>query len=673
VGGKAVWPRETTATSLSPLVEPIKISRSIRASKPKLFNYMNEKKMKGNVAEWREIKLPSTLLTLPVELLVYIFAFLATPRDKAKLRYVSRALRNVIEIPSLWSEFVWPNYDSREEFCVCSLLKSCGGSMKRLLFPDHVPPPLKLVSMFQNCKNVIELSLPTTKLDIEQLRKIVQYMRQLRTLDVQWNINLVSLLSIGTKLEELTVRLVIMNDEFEDWESSLSMLIENWVSKMFTPQNINIHCKYMLHKDLLKTWSQWNPCSPTGSHVGCIRVYDSSKVPLDLFHVMPVFQLQFGQGVMLPLLDASKIGGRGEDLLLLTDCSHGSRVAYKLREWRRDINTIQNDQLNCDISGLKFVTECDLSSCKFDPVHLEQLAVMCPNLNRLDLSENNYCLKSLQGLHALSDSCHNLEGLNLLGIKVTEVENHMQLWEIICNMRLTHLAIDLCILMPFEDDDRYKRNLIRLYQKCSRLQALLLGQIGHFDCPNCDSFTDSHIVLLSYFPILSYCKLSGSRGGAIVESALTSCSKLTCFNYFGMYYETPLSFSAHLNFCNLQQLYLQSGSLAVPESFMKAVSAHGGLVHIILFVKTVAHAGIVSVIAASHKLLTLHIIAYSSILEDLTINLNDFKSQLKKRFSHRRLFNSGSFETEKFPEKFPCDRVSELVQLNIDVTENLWD
>ena len=334
-------------------------------------------------------------------------------------------------------------------------------------------------------------------------------MVQLCNLDVQWNVNLVPLLSIGTKLKELTVRLVIMNDEFEDLESSLSVVIGNWISKNFVPQNINIHCMYMLHKDLLKSWSQWNPSSPTDGNVGYIRVYDSLKVPLDLFHAMPVFQLQFGQGVMLPLLDASRFGGGGEDLLLMTGCSHGNRVAYKVKEWRRDINTIQSEQLNCGVSSLEFVTECDLSSCAFDSVHLEQLAVMCPNLQRLDLSENSHCLKSLQGLRAIANCCDNLQGLNLLGIKVTEVENHMQLWEILSNMKLTHLAIDFCVMMPSENDDKYKQNLIGLYQKCCCLQALLLGHIeraGMLNCPNCNGFTDSHIALLSHFPMLTYCK-----------------------------------------------------------------------------------------------------------------------------------------------------------------------
>ena len=53
------------------------------------------------------------LLSLPTELLVYIISFLSSLSDKEKLRYVSRWMRCVIEgTPSLWKEFVWPDYDS---------------------------------------------------------------------------------------------------------------------------------------------------------------------------------------------------------------------------------------------------------------------------------------------------------------------------------------------------------------------------------------------------------------------------------------------------------------------------------------------------------------------------------------------------------------------------------
>ena len=66
-------------------------------------------------------------LALPTELLVYIFSFLSSIRDRIKLRYVSSWLRCVIEgTPSIWKEFVWPYYDSREECSMKEVLKVCG-------------------------------------------------------------------------------------------------------------------------------------------------------------------------------------------------------------------------------------------------------------------------------------------------------------------------------------------------------------------------------------------------------------------------------------------------------------------------------------------------------------------------------------------------------------------
>ena len=80
--------------------------------------------------------------------------------------------------------------------------------------------------------------------------------------------------------------------------------------------------------------------------------------------------------------------------------------------------------------------------------HLEQLAIMCPNLQRLDVHTNKFCLNNLTGLRAIAKSCHNLQGLNLLGIPVSEVENQTQLWEILSDMKSTHLAVELCVLLP---------------------------------------------------------------------------------------------------------------------------------------------------------------------------------------------------------------------------------
>jgi len=79
-----------------------------------------------------------SILSLPVELLVIIVSFLPAARDKARLRYVSHKLRAVSETPSLWSDFVWPLYDRREERSVMNVLRDFGDYIKQLIIPDHV-------------------------------------------------------------------------------------------------------------------------------------------------------------------------------------------------------------------------------------------------------------------------------------------------------------------------------------------------------------------------------------------------------------------------------------------------------------------------------------------------------------------------------------------------------
>ena len=60
-----------------------------------------------------------TLIALPVEVLVYIISLLST-REKVEIRCVSKVLRSVSEVPSLWEELVWSHYAPHDE----KLLKS---------------------------------------------------------------------------------------------------------------------------------------------------------------------------------------------------------------------------------------------------------------------------------------------------------------------------------------------------------------------------------------------------------------------------------------------------------------------------------------------------------------------------------------------------------------------
>ena len=119
----------------------------------------------------------STLVTLPVEVLVYIISFLST-RDKVIIRCVSKSLRSVSEVPSLWERFIWTHYSPHDDKLLKHILKMFGKHIKILHFAGKVAPS-KLEVMLKFCKNVIQLSLPSicfrnfTKLDynLEKLGK----------------------------------------------------------------------------------------------------------------------------------------------------------------------------------------------------------------------------------------------------------------------------------------------------------------------------------------------------------------------------------------------------------------------------------------------------------------------------------------------------------------------
>jgi len=118
---------------------------------------------------------------------------------------------------------------------------------------------------------------------------------------------------------------------------------------------------------------------------------------------------------------------------------------------------------------------------------------------------------------------------------------------------------------------------------------------------------------------------------------------------------------------SLQQLCIKSRDLNIPDTFMDIISAHGGLVHVLLYVRTVKYEGIVTLIANSPKLQTYHVFAEACVS---IVDLSSFKIEIKK-FSNRRLCNSGSFKIKQFSLDYY--REHELFHLkNIDVTSYLW-
>ena len=76
----------------------------------------------------------SYMSNLPSELLVEIFSYLPLC-DKIKMRYVSPRFKHIMEVPSLWKDFVWPNYEPLSVCSVSKILKAQGEHVRRIFFP----------------------------------------------------------------------------------------------------------------------------------------------------------------------------------------------------------------------------------------------------------------------------------------------------------------------------------------------------------------------------------------------------------------------------------------------------------------------------------------------------------------------------------------------------------
>ena len=590
-----------------------------------------------NSEDGRQSKRMMSILSLPVELLVYIASFLPTIRDKVKLRYVSRSLRAVCATPSLWREFVWPLYDRREKRSVMNVLKVCGHSIKRLAFPDHVTPSA-LIEMLSHCGNVIQLSLPSgTRLNSEELRLAVQHMEHLEKLEVQLSTDIKPLLQIGG-LKELTVHVP------KQYHSKCVQWIQEWIKKRCIPCSLNLVTKAFdskLESGFMESLLHRAEFPPQG-YTSCFRLYYHFEIPLNLFPNLPEFQLEIGETVTLPMVKASKFGilDLEHDVSVLTDCVYKGKRFCKLDNrlpvvcMTENFN-LQNNKFNYLVDSLNCVTEFIITLSEERCEVLEQLAFACPNLQRLKLQGCSGDTFSLEGLRAIAQHCPDLCGLDLLDIGLDyleSVESHLEVWNILSKMKLTHVSMELCFFFGVDCDEQ---KLAHLFQKCSTLQAIQVEIFSGSDCPTCSEECNANWSLLSHFPALKYCRLFPNNS-TIVQDVINNCKELTilsCTHGF----DNHLLLSS-VNTSSLQQLSILEGESNVTKIFLETLSAHGGLVYVSFYVNSVSVKGIASLVENSPNLLTCIIIARQLILDDQgTIE------SLKQKFHRSKLFNVGRF------------------------------
>jgi len=589
----------------------------------------------------RDQTVVNPFLSLPTELIVIVISFLSS-RDKVKLQYVSHSLRQIVtETPSLWRKFEWNYYDTREELRVESELKRHGEHIIRLAFPGYLTPQL---NVFQHCNNLRHLSLPVAmKLSPDQLSQLgeaVIYLKHLHTLDIYWDAdNIKPLLLIASNLKELSLYTGLQYKSFSVWANE-------WILDMgCRPANLNLlsladlSASQDIAQRLVDGWQHFNSKVEAGC-IANLRVY-RHFLPLNVHPIVPLFQLQFGQNAVFPIVRGKCCGLQGVDRLLLTDCRRDGKTKYNA-----SITILNCPEFNNVVTSLQILTHFNITmECNyFLSSHLEQVAVSCPNLQQFALHSNLECLKDLKGLRALASHCHNLRELDVLGVSVTELENQLQFWEILSSLKLTRLTAEACVLSPCAE---YEEKMIRLYQKCSSLAALCCSIDKA--CERCKDLVDKDLLALCHFPSLKCLKLNSGEQLIFLKEFIIGCKELQCYRVHGPFHKTPPSLSYASN-TNLQQLCIVSRNVEVLDSFMISVSAHGELVHVFLYVASVSTAGITALIGNSPKLLTFYCklkrvtILYEDRMETLSkVGFVEFERTLRQQYCDRRVFNVGGF------------------------------
>ena len=624
---------------------------------------------------------------LPNELLVYIFSFLPTSRDIVKLRYVSRKIRGISQVPSLWNKFLWPWYSKHDERSLNEALEVCGTHVKRLVYPDifsccqqHEWDDLTMRSycnshkqyfketlfmmasstaleMLRHCCNVTKVTLGIC-LNGDAVKKILEEMKHIKKLDICSSVaiptpnkSIIAAAGCGN-LNKLVLRDVVADD--------IEHCLSEWVHVGFQPPHLSIFvhkvtCRVAdLLVKMLQPWPQWNSQIPA-DRTAHFKLYFTVCNLWDTSSVAPLFQLEFGQTAKYPFVKASDFGlfGFGEDLLLLTNSSNNGKVVHKASLIQSDEDGIEISScirlsgLRCNVSSLSFLTEFTATRCGLLSGHLEQLSIVCPNLERLALRGNTSCLESLQGLRNIVDHCHNLQGVNLEGIHAATIQNCIELWEVLSEIKmLNHLRIELCTFMGTEVCSQQSLYQLALKFACLKQLELMDSSDDYVvPLPPCllisNELHQACLVFLSHLPSLVSCFAETDTVKAVVD-IITKCKHLKYFKYhWTPYYNVQSLLAAPNN--HLQYMYINSQIIRITKAFMDSVSAHGKLEVVLLNVYTVTEAGITALIENSPKLYLFKIHFYQKIGDKKHKQLKALKDMLQRDFSHRKLFHLDGF------------------------------
>ena len=579
------------------------------------------------------------------------------------MRHVSRRFKEVSEMPLLWREFVWLDYEPRHVCSVSNALEVSGEHVRRMFIPTHVTPT-KILEMVGYCTKVTHLSLPSScQLSLDQLEDTVNVMTDLKQLDVFTDGNFIQqellptenykslegLLKVtAARVKELNLR------PYSNAQLTCAIAsIERRAKRGHPlPLSINIYPQPGVTTTSAKLFKFWSSVLNFKLSSFEIGLYDTERTPMNLYAAVPLRKFQFGPSATPPFIRFSSHGitGLKHDVFHLREYDHHGTVRYALTPELELCKSIEEKHFSYP-THLHCVSYADISNSNVHPDHLRQLTVVCPNLEQLNIQGNVDCLKDLEGLCAIVHTCQNLESLNLAGISVSSVESYLLLWELLsCLKNLTHLVIDLCVLQPPDSSDANKQSLTSMFRSCRNLKALEICCDKSRSCTGCNSNREDF--LFSCFPSLTHCTMRNFQYSGIMY-AISNCHRLKYLHEYGARAHTceesllPLSNSHHL-----QELHIDSPCLTLTDEIVEALSTHGELERVTLHINSITISAITALINNSPNLMLLKVSIRKLLFNDSHLRIYNHTNRVKKMLPHHKLFDIGKFTVHSGLEYF---------------------
>jgi len=192
-------------------------------------------------------------------------------------------------------------------------------------------------------------------------------------------------------------------------------------------------------------------------------------------------------------------------------------------------------------------------------------------------------------------------------------------------------------MIPHKEDIFNVPRMIALYKKYLWLRAVELSD--ETTCDGCKNIFAEEL-LLNHFPSLDHCIMTSSQDrNTVLQELISSCRSLQVLKYTN---HNALSYSVEFQ-CILKELYIESHRSDLTDTFMYCVSSHGGLVNVVLSVRSVTGESVAAMIANSPNLTLYHVHTDYLPFVGTTFSFELFDTTLKRKFSNRKLFCCGSY------------------------------